>query len=123
MGQVLFTPFHLKDENSIEKAVRYSNVVINLVGRDWETKNFKFNDVHVDGAERIARIARKAGVKRFIHVSALNCSENPQEFMVKGGSKFLKSKWESEQRVLEEFPTAVIFRPADIYGQEDRFLR
>lgn len=123
LGQVLFTPYNLKDEKSIEKAVRYSNVVINLVGRDWETKNFKFDDVHVKGAEAIARIARKAGVKRFIHVSALNCAENPEPHVLPKGSKFLKSKWESEQRVREHFPDAVIFRPADIYGQEDRFLR
>lgn len=55
LGQVLFTPYHLQDEESIAKAVRYSNVVINLVGRDYETKNFKFHDVHVDGARRLAR--------------------------------------------------------------------
>lgn len=55
LGQVLFTPFDLRDEESIAKAVRYSNVVINLVGRDYETKNFKYKDVHVDGARRLAR--------------------------------------------------------------------
>lgn len=55
LGQVLFTPYDLRDEESIAKAVRHSNVVINLVGRDYETKNFKFQDVHVDGARRLAR--------------------------------------------------------------------
>lgn len=123
LGQVLFQPYHLNDEKSIEKAVRYSNVVINLVGRDWETKNFKFNDVHVEGARRIARIAKEAGVKRFIHVSALNASEKPKPHLLKKGSGFLQSKWKGEMAVREEFPEAVIFRPADIYGQEDRFLR
>lgn len=43
--------------------------------------------------------------------------------MMKGGSKFLKSKWEGEEAVREEFPDAIIFRPSDIFGQEDRFLR
>ena len=42
--------------------------------------------------------------------------------MLKKGSQFLSSKWKGEQAVREEFPEAVIFRPADIYGQEDRFL-
>ncbi|KAK3796853.1 hypothetical protein RRG08_001198, partial [Elysia crispata] len=37
LGQVLFFPFHLKDEASIRKTVQYSNVVINLIGSDWET--------------------------------------------------------------------------------------
>lgn len=55
LGQVLFTPFDIRDEESIAKAVQYSNVVINLVGRDYETKNFKYMDVHVDGARRLAR--------------------------------------------------------------------
>lgn len=55
LGQVLFHFYHLNDEKSIREAVKYSNVVVNLVGRAWETRNFKFNDVHVDGARRIAR--------------------------------------------------------------------
>lgn len=77
LGQVLFQPYHLQDEESIRKAVKYSNVVINLVGRDWETKHFKFNDVHVEGARRIARISREMGVERLIHVSALNIDPLP----------------------------------------------
>lgn len=123
LGQVFFHPFDLRDETSIRKAIKYSNVVINLVGRDWETKNFKFKDVHVDGARRLARLAKEAGVERFIHVSALNCAEHPTSYILKGGSKFLSSKYQGEQAVLEEFPCATILRPSDIYGQEDRFVR
>lgn len=55
LGQVLFHFYDLRDEKAIRDAVKYSNVVINLVGREFETKNFKFNDVHVEGARRIAR--------------------------------------------------------------------
>lgn len=55
LGQVLFTPFDLRDDESIAKACRYSNVVINLIGRDYETKNFKYMDVHAVGPRRIAR--------------------------------------------------------------------
>ncbi|EAT38719.1 AAEL009414-PA [Aedes aegypti] len=123
LGQVLFTPYHLCDEESIYKAVKHSNVVINLVGRDWETKNFTFDDVHVQGARRLARISKQAGVEKFIHLSSLNCTPNPTPILTKEGSKFLKSKYYGELAVREEFPEAVIFRPADIYGQEDRFLR
>jgi len=122
LGQVLFQPYHLQDEESIRKAVKYSNVVINLVGRDWETKNFKFNDVHVEGARRIARISREMGVERFIHLSALNIDPLPAPIYLSKGSGFLTSKKAGEQAVREEFPNATIFRPSDIYGQGDRFL-
>ena len=55
--------------------MRYSNVVINLIGRDFETSNFSFNDVHVKGARLIARLAREQGVEKLIHFSSLNVSE------------------------------------------------
>ncbi|EDW34674.1 GL12793 [Drosophila persimilis] len=123
LGQVLFHFYNLEDAASIRNAVKHSNVVINLVGRDFETKNFKFKDVNVTGAERIARICREVGVERFIHLSSLNVEANPKPLYVKGGSEWLRSKYEGELRVRDAFPNATIIRPADIYGSEDRFLR
>lgn len=123
LGQVLFQPYHLQDEATIRKAMKYSNVVINMVGKDWETKNFPFQEVHVEGARRLARIARECGVEKFIHVSALNATPNPEPLVYPKGSQFLRSKYHGELAVREEFPDAIIFRPSDIYGQEDRFLR
>jgi len=123
LGQILFFPYDLRDEESLYKVMKYSNVVINLVGRDWETKNFSFKDVNVDGARNIARIAQECGVDKFIHFSHLNAQPDPPSFFQKGGSKYLKTKWEGEQAVREEFPEAVIFRPADVYGPGDRFLQ
>ncbi|XP_026748292.1 NADH dehydrogenase [ubiquinone] 1 alpha subcomplex subunit 9, mitochondrial [Galleria mellonella] len=123
LGQVLFTPFDIRDEESIAKAVRYSNVVINLIGRDYETKNFKYMDVHVDGPRRIARICREMGVERFIHLSYLNAEENPTPLVLKKPSLYKISKYLGECAVREEFPTATILRASDIYGSEDRFIR
>ncbi|KAF7278161.1 NADH:ubiquinone oxidoreductase subunit 39 isoform X2 [Rhynchophorus ferrugineus] len=123
LGQVLFHQYDLRDEESIRKAIKYSNVVINLVGRDWETRNFTFNDVHVEGARRLARLSKEAGVERFIHLSALNASETPESIFIPGGSAFLRSKALGDIAVLEEFPEATIIKPSDVYGQEDRFIR
>ncbi|XP_012287273.1 NADH dehydrogenase [ubiquinone] 1 alpha subcomplex subunit 9, mitochondrial isoform X2 [Orussus abietinus] len=123
LGQVLYSPFHLCDEESILKAIKYSNVVVNLIGCDWETKNFKFNDVNVEGPARLARLAKQSGVERFIHVSCLNVTANEPPKFLKTGSRFLKSKLAGEEAVKKEFPEATIVRPSDIYGQEDKFLR
>ncbi|KAJ1529138.1 hypothetical protein ONE63_005947 [Megalurothrips usitatus] len=122
LGQVYFHPFELRDEESIRQAVKYSNVVVNLIGRDWETKNYKFNDVNVEGARRLARISREMGVEKFIHLSALNATPNPQPKMILKGSGVLRSKYFGELAVREEFPDAVILRPSIIYGLEDRWL-
>lgn len=102
--------------------MQHSNVVINLVGRLHETSNFSFEKVHVDGAARIARIAKEMGVEKFIHVSALNATANPTPFILPNGSRLLKSKMAGEAAVRQEFPEAVIFRPADMWGQMDHFI-
>lgn len=75
LGQVLFHPFHLRDEDSIRKCIKYSNVVINLIGRDWETRNFTFHETHVEGARRLARLCKEANVSHFIHLSSLNVGD------------------------------------------------
>lgn len=123
LGQVLFHPLHLRDEESIIKSMKYSNVVINLIGAKLPTKNFSYYDVHVDGARRLARLAKQCNVERFIHVSCLNASENPKPLMLEKGSEILKTKWQGECAVREEFPEATIIRPSTIYGQEDNFIR
>lgn len=62
-------------------------------------------------------------MEKLIHLSALNGSPHPEPLIYKEGSQFLKSKYYGEMAVREEFPDAIVFRPSDIYGQEDRFLR
>ena len=84
-------PFSPRDEDSVRAAIAHSDVVINMIGKHYETKhlvptrredgnlsrvNYSFEDVHVDVAERIARLSKEAGVKRLIHVSALAANED-----------------------------------------------
>lgn len=55
------------------------------------------------------------GVKHFIHCSALQ--QNPYH-----PSEWCRTKAIGEKVVRDEFPEAVIIRPADMFGVEDRFL-
>jgi len=123
LGQVLFCPFELKDEESIRRAVQHSNIVINLVGRSIETRNFKYSDVNVDGPERIARICKEMGVERLVHMSHVNARAEPERAFLSGGSEFLRTKYMGELAVRDHFPGATIFRCADVYGQGDTFIQ
>lgn len=122
LGQILFVPCQLDDEEALRKSIQYSNVVINCTGSDNETRNWSFEKVHVEGPRNIARIARECGVKTLVHFSAMNASPDPQKVFLKDGSGFLKSKYKGELAVREEFPEATIFRPSEIFGSEDRFI-
>lgn len=115
IGQILFYDYQLLDEASVRKCVKHSSVVINLVGQDTDSRHFALDDVHVRGADIIARAARDAGVNTLIHVSALNASHSSP-------SAFLRSKALGEEAVRDAFPSAVIVRPSDMFGAEDRFL-
>ncbi|KAI3380362.1 hypothetical protein SNEBB_003326 [Seison nebaliae] len=127
LGQIIFLPFHLEDEESIYYAMKYSNVCINLIGREWETRNFGFTSVNEFGAGRIAQLAREANVDRLIHFSHLNASLKPQraiyQYYRSRGSNYLISKKKGEILVKDKFPDATIFKPADIFGDDDHFIR
>ena len=105
----------LRNTASIEESVRHSDIVYNLIGRDYTTKNFDFEDVHVDGAHRIAEAVAKYDVDRFVHVSSLSAfADSPSEFY--------RTKARGEQVVREVFPETTIVRPAPMFGFEDKLL-
>ncbi|KAJ7423129.1 NADH dehydrogenase [ubiquinone] 1 alpha subcomplex subunit 9, mitochondrial [Willisornis vidua] len=115
LGQLLFFEWDCRDKDSIRRAVEHSNVVINLVGKEWETRNFKFEDEFINIPQSIAQISREAGVETLIHISHLNAN-------MKSPSKYLRTKAVGEKVVREEFPNAIILKPSEMFGREDRFL-
>eukprot|EP01126_Amoeba_proteus_P059141 TRINITY_DN7700_c0_g1_i19.p1 TRINITY_DN7700_c0_g1~~TRINITY_DN7700_c0_g1_i19.p1 ORF type:complete len:291 (+),score=29.92 TRINITY_DN7700_c0_g1_i19:390-1262(+) len=114
VGQIVPMKWDIRDKDSIRRAAEYSNVIINLTGRRYDTRNFTMRDVHVDGARRIAEVAKELGVERLIHVSALSAHSL--------SSDWGKTKWEGDQLVRNIFPNATIVRPATLWGSQDEFL-
>ncbi|KAI9717245.1 MAG: hypothetical protein M1828_007266 [Chrysothrix sp. TS-e1954] len=90
-------------------------MVYNLVGRDFETKNFDFEDVHVEGTERIAEACAKYDIDRFVQVSSYNADP-------RSPSKFFSTKGRGEEVARSIFPETTIVRPAPMFGWEDRLL-
>lgn len=115
LGQIVRMEWNLRDEKAIAECLRHSDTVINLTGREYETKNFDFRSVNAVGAGRIAKIAAECGVSQFIQISHLNASKD-------SASQFYQSKAEGEELVKEAFPTATIVRPAQMFGYEDKLL-
>ncbi|XP_039314522.1 NADH dehydrogenase [ubiquinone] 1 alpha subcomplex subunit 9, mitochondrial isoform X2 [Solenopsis invicta] len=116
--KVQYPGINLYDDESIKKYIEYSDVVINLIHSDLETEEWDFDEFNVERPRRIARICKKANIKHFIHMSALNVGEHLK--VLKNASWFLRTKWEGECAVRKEFPKATIIRPSDIWCPGDR---
>jgi NADH dehydrogenase (ubiquinone) 1 alpha subcomplex subunit 9 len=129
-GQLGFIPFSPRDEDSIRESIRSSDVVINLIGKHYETKhvvptrrangrlsrvNYGYEEVNVTIPQTLARLAREAGVRSFIHVSASSANLDSL-------SEWNRTKAQGEIAVRQEFPDAILVKPNNIFGPEDRFL-
>ena len=130
LGQIVPLELDIRNPQQIAEAVRHSDIVYNLIGRDHETKcvsfthsyrssncrrNFDFTSVNKTGAADIARISAESGVPRLVHVSHINAAADST-------SKFYRTKKEGEDAVRAAFPSAIIARPSQMYGPEDKFL-
>ncbi|KAF2399910.1 NADH-ubiquinone oxidoreductase 40 kDa subunit, mitochondrial [Trichodelitschia bisporula] len=115
LGRVIFIEMDLRNKASIEESVRHSDIVYNLIGRNYPTKNFDLDDVHVWGAERIAEAVAKYDVDRFVHVSSFNANKHSP-------SEFYRTKGLGEEAVRRIFPETTIVRPAPLFGYEDKLL-
>jgi len=51
-GQLIPFKWDIRDKDSIREACKNSNVVINLTGRKWDTRNFTMREVHVEAAAK-----------------------------------------------------------------------
>ncbi|CAG7900401.1 unnamed protein product, partial [Brassica rapa] len=116
LGQVVPMKFDPRDEDSIKAVMAKANVVINLIGREYETRNFSFEEVNHHMAEKLALVAKEhGGIMRFIQVSCLGAS-------VSSPSRMQRAKAAAEEAVLSALPEATVMRPATMIGTEDRIL-
>jgi uncharacterized protein YbjT (DUF2867 family) len=89
--------------------------VIHLVGIISEVRDQTYENVHTRGTQNIVAAARKAGVKRFVHMSALGTRLNAV-------ARYHQSKWAAEEMVRNSGLEWTIFRPSIIYGAGDGFV-
>ena len=114
-GQVEPVFANVRDDASVRAAIRGADAVVNLVAVLNSVGKQSFENLHVDGAARVARIAAEEGASTFVHMSAIGAD-------TEGSSNYARTKGDGEEAVRAHFPDAVILRPSLIFGPEDELF-
>ncbi len=115
VGQIEIVQANIRDEASIAWALDGAEACVNAVAVLHESGRQRFNALHVEGAQTVARLAAAGGVRRFVHISALGA--NPDST-----SAYSRSKAAGEAAVREQIAGAAIMRPSVIFGPDDAFF-
>jgi len=106
------------DTNSCLRACDGCEAVVHLVGiiREFPARGITFDELHVTATGNIVEAAKRQGIKRFIHMSALGSKEGAT-------SRYHRTKFEAEKIVENSGIAWTIFRPSVIFAPGDEFTR
>jgi uncharacterized protein YbjT (DUF2867 family) len=91
--------------------------VIHLVGiiRERRSRGVTFEALHTDATRNMLALARAAGVRRFVHMSALGTRPGAD-------ARYHRTKWAAEEAVRASGLDWTIFRPSIIFGRGDELV-
>ena len=130
LGRAKFQFYSSRDRQSMADLIADADIVINLIGKYYDTKKLEDTDkfpylnytistsVHeanVTVPATIAELCTEMQVDNLIHVSS--AAANPES-----SSEWARTKYEGEQEVLKAYPWATIVRPTQMFGHEDKLL-
>ncbi len=99
----------------LREAAQGHQALIYLVGIIRERGDQTFRQAHVEGVRHSLAAARSAGIRRFVHMSALGTARGT-------GSRYYETKAEGEELVQTSGLDWTILRPSLIFGQGDEFF-
>lgn len=114
-GWVDIVQANVRHKGSVEAAIQDADAVVNLVGLLYEKGKQNFEATQRDGAINVAQACTKAGIKRFVHLSAIGAD-------LAADADYAETKGEAEAAIHEILPDATILRPSVVFGPEDDFL-
>ncbi|MBI4338911.1 MAG: complex I NDUFA9 subunit family protein [Chloroflexi bacterium] len=103
------------DPASWKAAMEGAEAVVHLVAIIRERRGMTFDSINHQGAAHVASAAREAGVRAFLHLSALGVQDN-SDF------PYLRSKWQGEQAVAQSGVPYTILRSSLVFGPGDEFI-
>jgi len=115
VGQIHAVQANLRYPDSVARAVKGADAVVNLVGILAEKGRQRFYAVQANGAKAIAEAATREGITRFVQMSAIGADAN-------SASAYARSKAAGEEAVKAAVKDAVILRPSIVFGPEDDFF-
>jgi uncharacterized protein YbjT (DUF2867 family) len=89
--------------------------VIHLVAIISEEGGRTFDGIIRQGTVNVVDEAKRAGVERFLHMSAMGTRNDPRY-------GYFEAKWQAEQAVKNSGIPWTIFRPSVIFGPGDEFI-
>ena len=104
------------DPESLRAAIAGVGAVIHLVAIR-QGRREQFRRIMVEGTRDLLAAAKDAGVRRFVHMSALGTSEETKDLV-----PYYGAKWENEQQVQDSGIPYVIFRPSFVFGPDGGIL-
>lgn len=110
-------PGDLLEPGTYRDAMRGADAIVHLVGiiREKPGKGITFSRVHTEGTKLLIDAAKAAGIRRFIHMSALGARPD-------AACGYHRSKWDAEEHVRGAGIPYIIFRPSVIFGPGDEFV-
>jgi uncharacterized protein YbjT (DUF2867 family) len=106
----------LTEPTNLRRAVEGIVGVVHLVAIR-QGKDEQFERVMSQGTRDLLAAAREAGVRRFVHMSALGTTERTKDLV-----PFYRAKWEMEHAVQASALPYVIFRPSFVFGPDGGIL-
>ncbi len=108
---------NLDPEHEITAKDFAADAVINLVGiiREFPWRGITFHKAHFVVTKNLVDFARKAGIRRFLQMSALGAKSDSD-------SGYIISKFSGERYVQESGLEWTIFRPSVVFGPGDHIV-
>ena len=108
----------LFDDKALDEGMRGCDAVIHLVGIIMQrpSKGITFERMHFQGTRRVVDAAKRNGVKRYVHMSALGTRRDAV-------SDYHRTKFQAEEYVRGSALDWTIFRPSFIHGPRGEFMQ
>ena len=115
VGQISIIAGSALHDEALTNIIAGSDAVVNTIGILAESGSQRFESLQADLPRRIGEIAKKAGAKAVVHLSAIGADAS-------SASIYARTKAKGEAGLLSAFPDAVILRPSLVFGSGDGFF-